>query len=177
MNILNTILGNALDENILNSISEKSGIETSNVQSLINELAPKLLNGAKQNLASDSDSTELINMISNVNLDSLKNDPSSIDNLNNNNMLGQLFGFLDENEDDIKRDLSSKSGIDISSISSLIPMVAPLVLGALNKNSNFSAMTSSDTNSVTSTLLNFLDQDQDGSVADDLMDMASKFFK
>ena len=91
MNILNTILESGLDDNILSALSSKSGIDSNGIQSLISELAPKLLNGAKQNLAGDADSSELINMISKTNLDSIKENPNNIDSLDNSNMLGQLF--------------------------------------------------------------------------------------
>lgn len=176
MNILNTILQSGLDKNILGAISQKTGIETSSIESLMSELAPKLLDGAKQNLAGDSDSSDLISMISNTNLDSLKENPEEIDNLDNKNMLGQLFSSLNENEDDVANELSSKSGIDISAISSLLPMLAPLIMGALNKETNLSNADTSDTNSITSMLTNFIDQDNDGSVVDDLLGMAKKFF-
>lgn len=177
MNILNTILESALDDNVIDTISKKSGVDNNNIQSLVKELAPKLLNGAKQNLASSNDSSSLINMISQTNLDSLKSNPSQIDSLDTNSMISELFSSLNENEEDVKNELSSKSGINSSSISSILPMLAPLVLGALNKTSNLGAMDSSNTNNITSTLLNFIDQDNDGSVVDDLMGMASKFFK
>lgn len=177
MNILQTILDSGLDDHIIGALSQKSGIEAGGVQSLIAELAPKLLDGAKQNLASDNDSSDLINMISHTDLDSLKANPSEIDNLDNGNMLGQLFSSLNENESDVANELSAKSGIDVSSISSLLPMVAPLIMGALNKQTNLGAQDTSNTNDITSTLLNFIDQDNDGSVVDDLVGMASKFFK
>jgi hypothetical protein len=176
MNILNTILQSGLDKNILGAISQKTGIETSSIESLMSQLAPKLLDGAKQNLAGDSDSSDLISMISNTNLDSLKENPGEIDNLDNKNMLGQLFSSLNENEDDVANELSSKSGIDISAISSLLPMLAPLIMGALNKETNLSNTDTSDTNSITNMLTNFIDQDNDGSVVDDLFGMAKKFF-
>jgi len=176
MNILNTILESGLDENIVATLANKTGIDASGVQSLITELAPKLLSGAKENLASDSDSSELINMISNTNLDSIKEHPADIDSQDNSNMLGQLFSSLDENEEDIANELSSKSGINASSISSLLPMIAPLIMGALNKQTNLSSTDTSDTNSITGMLTDFIDQDNDGSVVDDLMGMAKKFF-
>ncbi len=177
MNILNTILQNGLDENLIATLSEKSGIKAQDMESIVSELAPKLINGAKQNLASDNDSSDLINMIANTNLDDIKKNPSEIDNLDNGNILEQLFSSLNENENDIAQELSSKKGVDKSSISSLLPMVAPLILGALNKETNLSAKGTSDTNNITSTLLNFIDQDNDGSVVDDIVNIAGKFFK
>ena len=176
MNILNTILESGLNENFLNSISSKTGIDSNSLQSLVKDLAPQLLNGAKANLASENDSSDLINMISNTNLDSLSQNPEQLDNLDTSNMLGQLFSSLNENESDVANAMSSKSGIDSSLISSLLPMLAPLIMGALNKQTNLSAADTSNTNDVTSMLTGFLDKDNDGSVVDDLFVMAKKFF-
>ncbi len=178
MDILNTILQNGLDKNVISTISKKSGIGTQDIESLITNLTPKLLDGVKGNLASDNDSSDLINMISNTNLDSIKQNPADLDNTNNgNNILGQLFSSLNESEDDVAQELSNKSGVDKSSIASLLPMVAPLILGAINQKTNLGATDTSNTNNITSALLNFIDQDKDGSVVDDLIDFAGKFFK
>jgi len=176
MNILNTILQSGLSDNIVNSLSSKTGIDSTSLQGLVQELAPQLLNGAKANLASDNDSSNLIDMISNVNLEQIESHPEEIDNLDTQNMTGELFSSLNENENDVVNNLSSKSGIDASSISSLIPMLAPIVMGALNKQTNLGAMDTSNTNDITSMLTNFIDQDNDGSVVDDLVGMAKKFF-
>jgi len=176
MSILNTILESGLDENILATLSDKSGIDTNGVQSLITELTPRLLNGAKENLAGDSDSSDLIKMISNTDLDKIKEEPSKIDTLDNENMLAQLFSSLNENEKDVADELSVKSGFDASSISSLLPMIAPLIMGALNKQTNLNSKDTSNTNDITCMLTDFIDQDDDGSVVDDLMGMAKKFF-
>lgn len=176
MNILDTILKSSLDENILGAISSKTGIDTNSIQDIVSQVAPQLVDGAKQNLTSTNDSSNLIDMISNTNLDSLKNNPDAIDSSNNTNMLGELFSSLNTNENDVANELSAKSGIDASSISSLLPMLAPLVMGALNQKTNLSASDTSNTNDITSMLTNFIDQDNDGSVVDDLMGMAKKFF-
>lgn len=176
MTILNTILENSLDENILATLSDKSGIDIKGVQSLITQIAPKLLDGAKENLRGKSDSSDLIKMIADTNLEKIKKEPNKIDTLNNSNMLNQLFSSLNENEKDVTDELSKKSGFDVSSISSLLPMVAPLILGALNKQTNLSSTDTSNTNDITSMLVDFIDQDNDGSVVDDLMGMAKKIF-
>ena len=176
MNILDTILKNGLDENMLGAIAAKTGIDTSSIQDIVSQVAPQLVDGAKQNLASENDSGNLINMISNTDLDSLKSNPDAIDNAENTNMLGELFSSLDTNESDVANELSAKSGVDASSISSLLPMLAPLVMGALNQKTNLGATDTSNTNDITSMLTNFIDQDNDGSVVDDLMGMAKKFF-
>ena len=63
MNILDTILKNGLDENILGAISAKTGIDTSSIQNIVSQVAPQLVDGAKQNLASQNDSGNLINPV------------------------------------------------------------------------------------------------------------------
>jgi len=176
MNILDTILKNGLDENILGAISSKTGIDTNSIQDIVSQVAPQLVDGAKQNLASTNDSGNLIDMISKTDLNSLKNNPEAIDNSDNTNMLGELFSSLNTNEGDVANELSAKNGIDVSSIASLLPMLAPLVMGALNQKTNLSSTDTSNTNDITSMLTNFIDQDNDGSVVDDLMGMAKKFF-
>jgi hypothetical protein len=176
MNILNTILESGLNENIVNSLASKTGIDPTSIQGLVQDLAPQLLNGAKANLASEKDSSDLINMISNTDLDSLAQNPNELENMDTSNMLGQLFSSLNENESDVANAMSAKSGIDVSSISSLLPMLAPLIMGALNKQTNLSSADTSNTNDLTSMLTNFIDQDNDGSVVDDLVGMAKKFF-
>lgn len=176
MNILNTILESGLSDNIVSSLASKTGIDPTSIQGLIQDLAPQLLNGAKANLASENDSSDLINMISNTDLDSLAQNPNELENMDTSNMLGQLFSSLNENESDVANAMSAKSGIDASSISSLLPMLAPLIMGALNKQTNLSSVNTSNTNDLTSMLTNFIDQDKDGSVVDDLLGMAKKFF-
>lgn len=176
MNILNTILEAGLNENVLNTISSKTGMDTDSLQSVIGELAPQLLNGAKENLAGENDSSNLINMISSTNLDELTSNPDTMENMDMSNMAGEIFSNLNENEDDMAQAVSAKSGIDASAISSLIPMLAPIVMGALNKQTNLSNTDTSNTNDITSMLTNFIDQDNDGSVVDDLANLAKKFF-
>jgi len=176
MNILSSLLQSGLDDNFINSISEKTGIDAGSLPSLISEMAPQLLNGAKANLASDNDSSDLIGMISNTNLDDVISNPQSVQDMDTSGMIGQLFSSTNENESDVVTAMSAKSGIDASSISSLLPMLAPMVMGALNKQTNLGSTDTSDTNGITSMLTNMLDQDGDGSVADDLLGMAKKFF-
>ncbi|MGX9417587.1 DUF937 domain-containing protein [Vibrio sp. RC27] len=174
MNILSTLLQSGLDENLISSIAEKTGIDAGSLPSLISEVAPQLLEGAKANLAGEGDSSDLISMISNTSLDDVVSNPSSLLDMDTSGMIGQLFSS--GNQDEVVNAMSEKSGFDASSISALLPMLAPVVMGALNKQTNLGDTDTSDTNGVTSMLTNMLDQDGDGSVADDLLGMAKKFF-
>ncbi len=176
MDILGTILDKVQDENILATLSNKTGVDKESLSSLIGEIAPKLVDGAKDNLQGENDSSKLIDMISNLDIDELNKNPEQVVNEEQKDLVGELFASSNSDENEIAQSLSSKTGIDASSISSLIPMIAPFVMGALSKQTNLKNVDSSDTNGITSMLTNFLDKDKDGSVVDDVMDMAKKFF-
>lgn len=73
--------------------------------------------------------------------------------------------------------MAGSLGIGGDKIKSLLPMIAQMRAGAINKNSNITALKDSDTSALTSMLSSFLDEDKDGLVIDDLLGLASKFFK
>ncbi len=155
--------------NMLGKMSEKTGLDASSIGAVIGKLAPELMKKAKENLDSDSDSSNLLDMISKSNVDN----ESVIDDENiGNAMLGELTGSK-ESSKSLASNIGESLGIDSSSISKLLPMVAPLVMGMLNKKTGGNV---NDTNSLTSMITGFIDQDGDGSVVDDLMGMAKKFF-
>lgn len=148
MSNINTILENILDEKVLGTLSSKTGIDASSVKSILLDYAPKFLNASSSN------------------------NEGSLSNLN---MLGDLFSS--SGQSNMAQELSTKSGVDSSSISSLLAMAIPLIMGALNKPAGSNFGDASSDNSITSMLTNMLDQNKDGSVVDDLADMAKKFFK
>lgn len=103
-------------------------------------------------------------------------------------ILGHIFGG---NVGNVVSALSTGSGADESSTSKLLEMAAPLVLGQLGatkssegldasgifgllQNEKQAATESSDSG-LMNLAKNFLDQDNDGSVVDDLIGMAGKF--
>ncbi len=160
---------------ILGQMAEKTGLDASSVGGAVAKLAPVLMGQAKKNFDSDADSGNLLDMISKSDLDALASDPSALTDVNvGNQILGELTGSKEQSRS-LASNVASSLGVDSSSITKLLPMVAPLVMGMLNKQT--AGASSSDTNSLTSMLSSFIDQDNDGSIADDLMGMvASKFF-
>ncbi len=172
--LLQNLLQSGLSSDVVSKMSERSGLDSDSISSVISKVAPTLFQKANENFKSDNDSSSLIDMISKANLDEVKKGELDVDA--GKQMLGELTGSKEESLS-LANKVGESLGIDSSSIAKLLPMIAPLALGSLNKQvggGNLSNM--KDTNSLTSMLTNFLDKDNDGSVVDDLMGMAKKFF-
>ncbi len=162
---MNSIIQSLLSNpSMLGKLGEKSGLDISSVGGVVAGLAPALMKKAKENLDSDEDSSPLLDLLG-------KSDPERLDENEGNAILAQLTGSKDKSRS-LASEVASSAGVDVSSVTKLLPLVAPMVMGMLNKQSNGA----NDTSSLTSMLGSFLDQDNDGSVADDLMGMAKKFF-
>ncbi len=160
--------------NVLGKMTEKTGLDASNIGGVVSKLAPVLMQKAKENFTSDADSSKLVDVITKTDLDELAQKPEVLEDASfGNSILGELTGSKEKSRA-LAGDVASSVGVDASSITKLLPMVVPLVMGMLNKQTK--AANTSDTNSITSMLTSFIDQDGDGSIADDLMGMAKKFF-
>ncbi|MGB0925241.1 MAG: DUF937 domain-containing protein [Minisyncoccia bacterium] len=103
-------------------------------------------------------------------------------------ILGHILG---ENTGDLVRVLSSKNDADSGSVGKLLEMAAPLVLGQLGSKKSDSGLDSaglldllkkeknaafSDDGLLMDLATQFLDTDGDGSIVDDVLGMAGKFF-
>lgn len=106
--------------------------------------------------------------------------PETIDE--GNNILGHILGSKDVSRRVAAR-AAEQTGMDTGVLKQMLPMVAALAMGALSKQNSAAGGALSERlnggGSATgggSSLLALLDQDQDGSVVDDLLGMAKKLF-
>ena len=176
MDILKLLLNSGVSNELINSMSRKSGLDTNSVENVISKIAPIFMQKANENFKSDVDSTNFLDMIRRSNLDTLSKDPQSLNVSDGNNLLGILTGSKD-NSRALASDVGSQLGLDANSIKTLLPMIAPVIAGMLNKQIGASNLTANtDTNSITSMLTKFIDQNNDGSIVDDLVRIAGNFF-
>ncbi len=168
--LLKNLLQSSLSTDALSKMSERSGLDSDSISSVVAKVAPTLLQKANENFKGDSDSAPLVDLINKTNLDDVEKGELDVDM--GKQILGELTGSKDESLS-LASQVGDSLGIDASSIAKLLPMIAPLAMGALNKQTGGLG---GDTSSLTSMLTNFLDKDNDGSVVDDLMGMAKKFF-
>ncbi|SFV66337.1 hypothetical protein MNB_SV-12-1945 [hydrothermal vent metagenome] len=165
---------------IANTIAKQMGIDINDANSIIGKLAPILMGGAKSNLQSDKDSGELIKHIESSNYAEMFDKPEEAVNQDNfkemgNDILSQLTGSKD-NSREVAKQVEKETGMSSSIIKSMLPMLAPLIIGALTKSSASSISASPESGSgLTGMLTNMIDQDNDGSIIDDVMGMAAGF--
>ena len=168
---------------IAKTIAKQVGIDISDAGSIIGKLAPILMGGAKSNLESNKDSGDLLKHIENSKYSDMLDKPESEDMKNSsftdmgNDILSSLTGSK-ENSREVAKYVEKETGVSGSIIKSILPMLAPMIIGALTKktapavNEFQQQKRSSGLDSILSSLI---DKDNDGSMIDDVMGMAAKF--
>ena len=164
---------------IAKSIAKQVGIDIEDAGSIIGKLAPILMGGAKSNLNSDKDSGGLIKHIESKKYSDILDKPD--EHLKNSNfkevgdeILAELTGSK-ENSREVAKHVEKETGVNSSIIKTILPMLAPIVIGVLTKKSSTSLENNSSSTDLTEVLSSLIDQDKDGSIIDDVMGMATKF--
>lgn len=173
MDILKLLLGNS--GGMIDAMSQKSGLAANDVEAVISKVAPIFMRKANENFKSDADSSNFLEMIRRSNLDEMDNTPQNISVAEGNELLGVLTGSK-ENSRALASDVGSQLGISADSIKTLLPMIAPMIAGMLNNQLKASNLQdSADNGSMMSMLTQFLDQNKDGSIVDDIFRIAGNF--
>ena len=147
---------------------------------VLKHLTPALGRGIKRNTSEQGGLDALINALSKGNHDRYLDDPRSVtqdDAINDGNgILGHIFGSKDVSRKGRNPRGMSKRAVSDSLIKKMLPMVAALAMGALNKQRQAEPNFAEPAQSSGGGLLDsFLDADKDGSIMDDLLGMAGKF--
>ncbi|MFC2571224.1 MAG: DUF937 domain-containing protein [Campylobacter sp.] len=173
MDILKLLLGNS--GGMIDAMSQKSGLAANDVEAVISKIAPIFMQKANENFKSDADSSNFLDMIRRSNLDDMADAPQNISVAEGNELLGVLTGSK-ENSRALASDVGSQLGISADSIKTLLPMIAPMIAGMLNNQLKASNLQdSADSGSMMSMLTQFLDQNKDGSIVDDIFRIAGNF--
>ena len=173
MDMLKLLLGNS--SGMIDAMSQKSGLAANDVEAVVSKIAPIFMQKANENFKSDADSSNFLEMIRRSNLDEMADAPQNISVAEGNELLGVLTGSK-ENSNALASDIGSQLDISADSIKTLLPMIAPMIAGMLNnqlKASNLQG--SADSGSMMSMLTQFLDQNKDASIVDDIFRIAGNF--
>ena len=174
MDILKLLLSNS--GGMIDAMSQKSGLAANDVEAVISKIAPIFMQRANENFKSDADSSNFLEMIRRSNLDEMTDAPQNVSVTEGNELLGVLTGSK-ENSNALASDVGSQLGISADSIKTLLPMIAPMIAGMLNNQLKASNLQdSADSGSMMSMLTQFLDQNKDGSIVDDIFRIAGDFF-
>jgi len=178
MNLLNELM-NAAGTGNLNEMGARFGLDDAAVSKVLAQVVPALGQGLKKNAISEGGLESLIGALQGGNHQRYLDDPSVLSSemgiAEGNNILGHILGSKEASRA-VAGQASAASGISPDVIKQMLPMLATLVMGTMNKQTDAGAKLQSDTDNPLGGLASMLDSDGDGSIMDDAMDMAKKFF-
>jgi hypothetical protein len=169
---------------LVESIADEVGIKTSDAGSVITHLAPILMGAAKYNFQSSRDSGDLLKQIQDSQFSNMIDAPKeavqqkSLTDIGNI-ILGELTGSP-ENSRKVAKHVENETGISDMIIKQILPMIAPFIIGALGKKAaptiNQQGQSGGTGGGLEDILIGMIDQDHDGSIIDDVLQMAMKRF-
>ncbi|MFD2909301.1 DUF937 domain-containing protein [Flavobacterium ardleyense] len=129
------LLNSDMGKQIIGSVSEKTGLDASQATKVVSSTLPALLSQMQNNISSKEGASGLLSALT-----SGQHDGSILDNLggflkggdfsDGSKILGHVLGG---NQDKMVKGLSVKTGVDSSMISKILPMLAPIIMGYLAK--------------------------------------------
>ncbi len=166
--LLNSILG-AENQSNLQDIASHLGIDKSNVEKLMGEVAPVLSQGLKQKIKSGEGADALEQaasaqqFIDDDNAKIYSDDAVTQGKQTLNHLMGDE-AHVQEMADKVAK----STGVSQDVVQKLLPMAATMLMGSSSKQAQSGDETS---------LLSFLDENKDGSISDDLLGFAKRIFK
>ena len=144
MSVILDMLKSDFGKQIISSISEKTGIQPSQAEDVVASSLPALLNQMQQNASSSAGANGLLNALT-----SGTHDGSILENLSDF-FKGENFSdgskiahhVLGDNQNGMIQKLSAKTGVDSSIISKILPMLMPIIMGYLGKQTKEKGVTS-----------------------------------
>ena len=184
MNLLKTIL-QAQNGGAVSQLANQFGLDQGQTNSALAQLIPALASGMKNNVSQQGGLDSLLSALNSGNHDRYLDDVSQLGQQSTvsdgNAILGHLLGNKQVSREVAGR-ASQNTGIDSSILKKMLPIVATMVMGGMSKQSGAGGMLGSllgggqsrQSSGIENVLSSFLDQDGDGSIADDLL---SKFLR
>lgn len=188
MDISNLIKG-PVGEQIISSVANQLGINNQQAQSAVATAVPFLLTALSKN-AANGDAENIVNALN------TKHDGGILDNLsgflNSGNFsdgIGILGHVLGNRQPQVEQSISKNSGLNVSQVSQILAILAPIVMGYLGKQKNANNLDANGLTSLLGGMLSgvsqtnqkemsmiekLLDQNGDGSIMDDAMNIGSK---
>jgi hypothetical protein len=181
MNILEMML-DSQNSGQIQQLANNFGIGEDLVQAAITQMVPALSQGVKNNISNGAGLDSLLKALESGNHQQYMDEPESLTNeatvLDGNNILGHILGSKDVSRALADR-ASTSTGIDSGLLKQMLPLVASMMMGSLSKQTTDTNMlqNAGSSNEMLDMLGGLLDADNDGSVVDDILGMASKFLR
>ncbi len=185
LDLLNSNMGRQL----ISGVAGQTGQPESKTADVLNMAMPLLLGAMKKNVSQPGGAEGLMNALSSKHDGSILNDlgglfGGGVDQSVMTDGAGILGHVLGSKQGNVEQALSQKSGMDTSSISEILKIAAPLIMGFLARqksqnnvndangmNSLLGSMLGGQPKQNQSLITSLLDADGDGSVLDDVANM------
>ena len=178
MDLLESILG-AGDGKAVAQIAKKVGIPESVAKKGVEALAPALQRGIQRNTKKEGGADALLGALKKGNHARYIDDPRTLDKddtiADGNKILGHIFGSKDVSRN-VAGNAAGSTGIGADVLKKMLPMLGAVAMGAMAKNTlgGGSGGSSNPLGALTGMLGG--GGDDDGSPADEMLDLAKKFF-
>jgi hypothetical protein len=189
MNLLESIL-NAKDGEAVSQLASQFGLNQDQAATAVQNLIPALAGGLQRNI-SQGGLNDLLGALTKGQHRRYLDDPSMLSSQaaqeDGNGILGHILGSKDASRQ-VAAQASTRTGISESVLKQMLPLVASLAMGAMNRHTSSapesstgvsapSAGVSGGGTGILGMLTPLLDRDRDGSVVDDLLGSASRLFR
>ncbi len=184
--ILN-VLAQQLGGSTINQLSQQLGTDPQSTQTAVNAALPLLLSALGRNTENPQGAQSLFNAVTNDHDGSILNDVAGFlmsggNPQTGNGILGHVLGSARPN---VEQGISQVSGLNQSTTSQLLTMLAPLVMGGLGQVQQQQGLDASglasllggareNANSQLGGLASLLDMNHDGSIMDEVLSIGSK---
>ena len=182
MDLLSMLLNQGGGEAV-RQLAGNFGLNEDQAVSAISNLLPALGQGLARNASTPGGLEGLLGALTSGGHQRYLEDPSLLgqeDTIRDGNgILGHILGSKDVSRQ-VAQQAAEKSGIGADVLKKMLPMVAALAMGTLSRQASstqISGQAASPGGNLMGMLGQFLDTNRDGSVVDDLLGMASRFFK
>ena len=177
MNPILDMLMNTADGGAARQVGQRFGLSEPQTSSALQQLVPALMAGLQSNTSREGGTEALVGALNRGNHADYLDHPESLAQpaatQDGNAILGHIFGSKDVSRAVAGR-ASEQTGIGADVLKKMLPVVATLVMGGLSKRA--ATVPSGTSGTQAGGLLNsLLDQNRDGSVADDVMGMLGRF--
>jgi hypothetical protein len=166
----------------VSQLGNSFGLNENQTASVLSNLLPALGQGLARNASSQGGLDGLLGALTGGQHQRYLEDPSILaqqDTIDDGNgILGHILGSKDVSRQ-LAQQTSERTGIGVDILKKMLPLVATLAMGALSRQTASVQQTpgASATDGLSSILGQFLDSNRDGSIVDDVLGMASMFFR
>ena len=190
MDILDMILGNLNNKDAIDELSRSTGADNDKVKDAVNLGIPTLVEAMNRNAKTQqgaSSLSEALDEHKDNNVDDIGDFLRRANTQDGSKILDHVFG---SNNMNVQNNLSRQTGLQQNQVSGLLAQLAPLVMSMLGKQKQSNNVGTNDLPSMLMSLLgnsgnsgimnavtNLLDKNHDGSIMDDLGDIAGGIFK